>query len=101
MHSTLEKISHQKYFQFYVTIAEPFSAFLEILFRCLLQYISIVQGPNSTFSEWDNMGRTGNKIIKDCIRQICVPLENSAYFGDGDDVNSNPDCIYLLHTAHA
>ena len=30
-------------------------------------------------------------IIKDFLRQMCVPLENSAYFGDGDGFNSNPD----------
>ena len=39
------------------------------------------------------MGRTRNMIIKDfisMIRQMCVPVENSAYFGDGDSVNSNP-----------
>ena len=39
----------------------------------------------------EHMGRTGNMIIKDFIRQMCVPLENSAYFGDGDGINSNPD----------
>ena len=38
------------------------------------------------------MGRTGNMIIKDFLRQMCVPLENSAYFGDGDGFNSNPAC---------
>ena len=37
------------------------------------------------------MGHTGNMIIKDFIRQICVTLENSVYFGDGDRFNSNPD----------
>ena len=26
---------------------------------------------------------TGNMIVKDIMKQICVPLENSAYFGDG------------------
>ena len=30
------------------------------------------------------MGRTKNMIIKDFQRQMCVPLENSAYFGDGE-----------------
>ena len=34
---------------------------------------------------------TGNMIIKDFIRQVCVPLKNSVYFGDGDGLNSNPD----------
>ena len=29
------------------------------------------------------MGRTGN-MIEDFMRQIYDPLENSAYFGDGD-----------------
>ena len=29
-------------------------------------------------------------IIKDFIRQMCVPLENGAYFGDGDGFKSNP-----------
>ena len=35
------------------------------------------------------MGHTGNMIIEDCVRQMCVPLENSVYFGDGDGFNSN------------
>ena len=39
---------------------------------------------------WDNMRGIGNKIIKDFIRQMCIPLESTAYFGDGDGVNSNP-----------
>ena len=38
------------------------------------------------------MGCTGNIIIKDFLRQMCVALENSAYFGDGDSFNSNPGC---------
>ena len=33
---------------------------------------------------WNHMGHTGNMIIKDFIRQMCVLLENSLYFGDGD-----------------
>ena len=37
------------------------------------------------------MGRAGNMIIEDFMRQICVPLENIAYFGDGDGIDSNPD----------
>ena len=37
------------------------------------------------------MGCAGNMIIEDFMRQICVPLENSAYFGDGDGIDSNPD----------
>ena len=41
------------------------------------------------------MGRTGNMIIKDCLRQMCVPIENSAYFGDGGGFNSNPGCKFL------
>ena len=32
------------------------------------------------------MGCTENMIIKDFVRQMCIPLENSAYFGDGDNV---------------
>ena len=36
---------------------------------------------------WNHMGRTGNMIIKDFLRQMCVPLENNAYFGDGDTFN--------------
>ena len=28
-------------------------------------------------------------MIKDYIRQMCAPLENSVYFGDGDGFNSN------------
>ena len=39
---------------------------------------------------WNHMGHTGITIIQDFIRQMCVPLENSAYFGDGDGVDSNP-----------
>ena len=41
------------------------------------------------------MGRTGNMIIEDFMRQICLPLGNSAYSGDGDGANSNPDTIFL------
>ena len=33
---------------------------------------------------------TGNMIIENGIRQMCVPVENIAYFGDGDTVSSNP-----------
>ena len=47
---------------------------------------------------WNYMGRTGNMIIKDFLRQMRVPLENSPYFGDGDGFNSNPKftlCIFL------
>ena len=40
---------------------------------------------------WNHLGRTGNMIIEDFMRQICVPLENSAYFGNGDGFDSNPD----------
>ena len=29
-------------------------------------------------------------ITEDLMRQICVPLEKSAYFGDGDGVDLNP-----------
>ena len=39
---------------------------------------------------WNHMGCTENMIIKGVIRQMCMPFENSVYFGDGDDVNSNP-----------
>ena len=39
---------------------------------------------------WNHVGRTENMIIKDFIRQMYVPSENSAYFGDGDGVNSTP-----------
>ena len=42
-------------------------------------------------ASWNHMGRTGNMIIKDFVREMCIPLENSAHFGDGDDVDSNPD----------
>ena len=38
---------------------------------------------------WNHMGYTGNMIMKDFMRQMCVPFENSAYFGDGDGVCSN------------
>ena len=46
------------------------------------------------------MGRTGNMIIKDFVRQMCVPLENSVYF-DGDSFNSNADSAegnFIGHT---
>ena len=41
------------------------------------------------------MGHTGNMIMKDFIRQVCVPLENSVYFGDGDGFNSNPEACTI------
>ena len=43
----------------------------------------------SKMLSWNHMGHTGNMIIKNFIRQMCVPLENSVYFGDGDGFNSN------------
>ena len=42
---------------------------------------------------WNHTGCTGNMIIKDFVREIHVPLENSAYFSDGDGVDSNPEFI--------
>ena len=49
------------------------------------------------------MGRTGNMIIKDLLRQMCVPLENSAHFGDGGGFKSNPKFtdayLYIHHLA--
>ena len=39
------------------------------------------------------MGRIGNMIIKDFLRQMCVPLENSAYSSDGDGFNLNPEHV--------
>ena len=41
----------------------------------------------------DNMGCTGNMIIKDIVKQMCVHLESSVYFGGGDGINSNPDMM--------
>ena len=41
------------------------------------------------------MGRTGNMIIKDFMRQMCIPLDNM-YFGDGDGISSNPDSQWLI-----
>ena len=41
------------------------------------------------------MGHIGNMIIKDFIRQMCVPLENRVYFGDGDGFNSNPASLMI------
>ena len=35
------------------------------------------------------MGPIRNKIIKYFIRQMCIPLDNSAYFGGGGSINSN------------
>ena len=35
------------------------------------------------------MGHSGNMIVKYVVRQICVPLENSAYFADGYGVDSS------------
>ena len=45
----------------------------------------------SKMGSWNHMGQTGNLVIKDFIRQMCVPLENSVYFDDGDGFNSNPE----------
>ena len=45
----------------------------------------------SKMGSWNHMGQTGNMVIKDFIRQMCVPLENSVYFDDGDGSNSNPE----------
>ena len=42
------------------------------------------------------MGCTGNMVMKDFLRQMCVPLENSAYFGDGDGFNSNPASVMTV-----
>ena len=42
---------------------------------------------------WNHMGRTVKFIMKDFHRRMCVPLENSAYFGDEDSFNSNPVTI--------
>ena len=42
----------------------------------------------------NHMGWSGNMIIKDFIRQICVSLENNVYFGDWDGFKSNPDMIW-------
>ena len=30
------------------------------------------------------MGYTGNMIIKDVAKEMCIPLENSVYLGDGN-----------------
>ena len=35
-------------------------------------------------------------IIEDFMMQICVPLENSAYFGTGDGVDSTPEYIFIF-----
>ena len=40
---------------------------------------------------WDHMGHTGNTFIKDVARQMCIPLDNGMYFGDGNGVDLNPD----------
>ena len=37
------------------------------------------------------MGSTANMIIQDVVRQMYAPLENSAYFVDGDSIDLNPD----------
>ena len=44
----------------------------------------------SKMGSWNHMGHTGNMIVKD-LSQMCIPLENSVYFGDGHGFNSNPD----------
>ena len=36
------------------------------------------------------MGRIENMITEDFMRQICIPLENIWYFGDGDGVDASP-----------
>ena len=43
------------------------------------------------------MGHTGNMIIKDFVRQMCVPLENSVYSGDGDSFDSNPGSTHVSY----
>ena len=43
-------------------------------------------------------GRTGNMIIKDLIRQMCVLLENSMYFDNADGINSNPEIYHSYVT---
>ena len=51
----------------------------------------------SKMGSWNHMGHTGNMIIKDFIRQIYVPLENSVYFGDGEGLDSNPESACLCY----
>ena len=42
-------------------------------------------------ASWNHMGCTENMIIKDVMRHMCVPLQKSVYFGDGDGINSKSD----------
>ena len=48
---------------------------------------------------WNQMGHTGNMIIKNFLRQMCLPLENRAYVGDGNGFNSKPayEIKYKIH----
>ena len=41
-------------------------------------------------------------IVKDFLWQMCVPLENSTYFGDGNGFNSNPIDFMIFYnvTSH-
>ena len=56
----------------------------------------------SKMGSWNHMEHTGNYtlIIKDFIRQMCVLLENSVYFGDEDGFNSNPACSNIINIVH-
>ena len=44
------------------------------------------------------MGHTGNMISNDDLRQMCVPLEDGVYIGDGDGLHSNPE--NAMHQRH-
>ena len=53
-------------------------------------------GSNSTFSIWSpgtiwDHWDAGSMVFKDFLRQMCILLENRAYFGDGDGFNSRLD----------
>ena len=39
-------------------------------------------------------------ITKDFVQQVCIALEDSAYFGDGDSIDSNPDGTRAPATNH-
>ena len=43
------------------------------------------------------MGHTGNMIIKNFTRQMCIPLETCSYFGDWAGVDTNPDDMPQYH----
>ena len=44
------------------------------------------------------MSRTWNMITKAVAKQTCIPLDKSAYFRDGDGIDSDPVAADVLVT---